>query len=353
MIWDPEDDLSDTALDALSCGPDEIRSLTTGRSFDSVAEALEEANAQDEICIGEGEFEVGVVRWAVDSSSGAPSLALRGAGSGLTVLRGSSGWADVGTSLVDLHSTESSAALELEGLSFDGLVVDLQAATVNVSDLDFTLEGGSSYVVSLDAGLLDASGLSMVGADGPLGVPWVLRATQGTVRDLTLTDNVVVPGYLLEIYGNISLVDPVISRNLAMSDEIGLPAIMAYGNLHVVGGELSANSFNGPAIWAWQLLDLQGLMLERNDGPWMGTVVLEQDALVASGRVDGNVSASGAFLLNEGASLQLDSASFGIGEDRNLPCDVAMLYSGDLVSQCIALELGEDSSVYCDALGCR
>jgi len=354
MIWDSDaPDYPETGIYEAACGRGEIRRLTTGQAYASLGEALADAKDVDGFCLGEGEHQVGVAEWGMfHSMSSSPSLRLVGAGSDSTVLSGPNGLSDAYQARLYMLVYGARGTVVLEGLSFNGVPLNIQVGSLILNDLRLTASGGSSFIADIDAQDIQASGLSLAGS-GPLGQVPLKIGGVGVIRDLAITDNLVSPGYLLETYGDLTLIDPVVSDNSCMNDDIGFMAIEAFGKLHIQGGQFTGNAINGPLIHAWQRLELQDVVLEGNAPGWRGLVTLESHALVSGGGVKGNFGGTGAFELCDGCTLQIDGVDFGIGEDRNEPCDVAANLTGSSHVICLASELGGDATVSCDREGCK
>jgi len=351
MIWDPvADDLPDTGGLEYRCGRGEIRRLSSGLSFASLDDALAVAEVEDGFCLGAGQHDVGPLTWEPGGRWGAgSSLRLVGAGAGETVL--------VGAISAVLHgqanlTLDIDGSVELEGLSFERLPLCIMAGRAQVTDLSFISQGDSAQLFTVSSPDIEGDGI--VVRDMELaGVLPVLLYGVGTVRGLEIVGNQVAPGTLLQTYLDIELIEPVITGNLAFGDELGSEGIQAYGDLSIIGGELSGNSFDGPLIHARALLELQDVWVHENLGLLQGTVTVDKSAVVRGGGFVGNQARSGAFSLSETSIVEFLGVDFGIGEDRNIPCDVAMMFTGDLDAQCIGLELGAGSTVTCDGGGCR
>ncbi len=353
MLWDPDaPDFPDTASGEIACAPGEIRRLSSGKSFVSLAEALADAHEQDGFCLGEGEHEVELLDWMrLDNVTTPPSLRLVGAGSTLTTLAGPSGVADNLVGRLYLYDRVRMGTVELEGLRLEGLSLYAETGTLRLTDVALYAESGRSYLAALTAPVLEVQGLSMVGC-GALGVTPLVMFADGTITDLVISDNQLYPPTLIESYGDLLLVDPVITGNAGMNDEIGYVAVTAYGDIALEGGQLSGNTTGGPLIHAWQQLRLDDVTLEGNRPGWRGLITMDGPGLVEGGVVQGNIGGSGAFELTAAAVLQLDGVDFGIGEDRNEPCDVALNLTGGSHTMCLVEELGDDATVRCDIDGC-
>lgn len=353
MVWDPDDtDFPETGSYAFTCGRDEIRRLTTGQSFASLAEALADAKEDDAFCIGEGEHDVGVADWVMwEPMSASPGLRLVGSGSASTVLSGPDGLSDAYQARLYLMIAGRRGTIELEGLSLVGAPLNIEAGRVVLNDLRVTAIGGSTFIADIDAMEIEVNGLALAGS-GPLGQVPMKISGDGVIRDLSITDNLVSPGYLLQAYGDLTFIDPLVSGNSCINDEIGFMAIEAFGPLHIQGGRFTGNNINGPLIYTWQPLELQDVVFEGNAPGWRGMVTLESHGVVSGGSVKGNFGGSGAFELCDGCTLQINGVDFGIGEDRNEPCDVAANLTGGSHVICLADELGGDATASCDREGC-
>jgi hypothetical protein len=351
MIWDPDaPDLLDSGQVEFSCRAGEIRRVATGESFHDLAEALAESKVVDELCIGEGRYTLGQTSW--EPELGWPedaALRLVGAGAGGTVLAGPSGIADFSLGYLLLGS---SGRIELEGLAFEGLPLRIEAAEVSLVDLSVHAEGGNGQLLSVSTLSLEGSGVAMRGARVDGAMPLMFNA-RGSLSGLELTDNQLSPGYLLETYAALELVQPTITGNIGLSDEPVDQAIFAYGDLRIVEGLLAANLPGGPLLRSFGTLELQRVQVERNLGGREGVVCIEANALISGGGYKGNVANTGALQLSEYATLRLEGVDFGIGEDRNEPCDVALNLTGDTHAFCIGQELGDDATASCDREGCQ
>lgn len=351
MIWDPNaPDLVDSGVVEFSCRAGEIRRVATGESFANLSEALAESDVVDELCIGEGRYTLGQVPW--EPALGWPPdavLRLVGAGSGSTVLAGPTGIADVSLGYLFL---DSSGRLELEGLGFEGLPLRVEAVEVSLVDISVHAEGGNGQLLAVSAAKLEGSDVVMRGSrvDGALPIMFNAR---GSLTGLALTDNLLSPGYLLQSYAALDLIEPVITGNVSMGDEPVSEAIMAFGHLRIVDGVIASNQIGAPLLRTIGALELQQVELQGNLGGREGTVCLESGALFSGGMVQGNIAGTGAVQLAEYASLQLDGVDFGIGEDRNDPCDVALNLTGDSHAFCIGQELGDHATLSCDREGCQ
>lgn len=351
MIWDPQaEDYPDTALAEYSCGPGEVRRLSSGLRFDNLAEALADANLVDGFCLGEGEHTVASLNWEPGVSWGEESsLRLVGSGAERTILRGEITAAAPGYTHLTL---DIDGGVELEGVGVEALHLRVLAGRASLSDIRLDTAGSRGPLLTVSSSALEIDGLSIVGVSIEAGSPLVFHGV-GTVAGLVLTDNRLASGQLFEVYGQILLVEPEITGNLGLSDEVGVVAIQAFGGLRILGGQLTDNDLSGPLIYGWEQLELTDVELSNNSCGWLGVVELTGPALVSGGRVLGNLAGAAAFGLSEPASLQLDGVDFGLGAERNLPCDVATLYSGHLLSQCIGDGLGDDATLSCDRSGCR
>jgi hypothetical protein len=351
MIWDPNAPVpSDTGLVTFACRAGEIRRVATGESFANLAEALAQVKVVDELCLGEGRYTLGQTWWEPDRSWGEDTvLRLVGAGSGATVLAGPMSIADSTLAYLQL---DSPGRVELEGLGFEGLPLRIGAIEVSLADLRVHAEGGNGQLLVVSAAALEGAGVAMRGARVDGTVPLVFNA-RGSLSELELTDNLLSPGYLFESYAALELVRPIIRGNMALSDEPVDQAIMAFGELRVVDGELNNNEINGPLLRSLRSLELQEVALQNNRGGWEGTVCVEAGALVSGGAVSGNLAGTGAFQLSQNARLELDGVDFGFAEDRNEPCDVALNLTGSSHTLCVGQELGEDVTASCDRDGCQ
>ncbi len=350
MIWDPHaPDLPDSALWEVSCGPGEIRSLSNGKVYDSLAEAFEDVSGDAGFCLGEGTHLPGQISWTPGPSFGSTNtLRVVGAGSGATTLAGPSETADMiyGGLLVEV-----AGRVEIEGLTLSGFPISLTAGEASLTDLVLQAKGGISRLANLDANTLDVSGLTVSDS-------WMTTSNalcldgDGTVRDLWLHDNTLSAGHLVETHRSITLVDPLLYGNGGMDELSWTSGIEAYGPLVVVGGALANNSLTGSVIDAWDQLQLQDTVIEENVAVLGGPVYQRAAALMSGGSLWGNRARTGAFELEGSAVLQLDGVNFGLGEELNEPCDVALNLTGSTHALCIGQELGADASVSCDIDGC-
>ena len=351
MVWDPDAaSYPDTGAGDYSCGPGEIRRLSTGLRFDSLEDALAHAELVDGFCLGDGDHHVASLNWEPGSGWGAAS-SLRLVGNGLerTSLVGEITAASPGYSFLTL---DIDGRVAIEGLHVEGLALRVLAdQAASLTDLSLGVLGGMAPLLTVNSPDMQIDGLTVHGARLEAGSPIVLYGS-GMVRGLVLTDNLLMAGQLLQVHQQIVLLDPVISGNVAVGDEIGAVAIQAYGELRILGGQLTDNSVSGPLIYASTQLELEGVELSGNSGSWQGVVEIAGHALVSGGVVQDNVAGAGVLGVTEHGSLQLDGVDFGLGAQANYPCDVAALYNGDLLTRCIGDELGQDASASCDSSGC-
>ncbi len=352
MIWDPAEDYPETGVYEAVCGAGEIRRISTGQGFDSLEEAFGAAQEQDAFCLGPGEYEIAQPRWMQpDPAHDAPSLALVGAGSERTSLVGP-GDSDEGLpSRVHLLAYGEQASIALTGLAFRDATLFIDAPTVRVDDLRVGGAGVTGKLLDISSQQLAIQGLELTGEGVLYDVPMVIRG-DGRVHGLRVSGVELYQGYLLETYGDLTLVEPEIRGTTLALYDIGFPAIEAFGPLSIEGGELSGNLTNGPLIYAWDKLVLQDLTLEDNTPRWRGLVTLEDHALVSGGSVARNQGGSGAFELVPGASVTFDEVDFGVALDRNIPCDVAANLTGGTHTLCLATELGPATTLSCDDEGC-
>jgi hypothetical protein len=353
MIWEPPDDYPETGQYEVVCGAGEIRSTLTGQAFDNLAQAFASAEEQDGFCLGAGEYEIGQLGWQQPAaSSAAPSLLLRGAGSDRTILQGPEDYDEGLPSRLHLLAYGDEASVTLEGLSFRDVSLFVDTHTLWAEDLQVGGVHTMNTVLNASARQLNIDGLTMAGSGSFYDVPLRLRGS-GTIRGLNIADVVLYQGYLLESYGDLTLVEPQIRGTTAQVDAIGFQAIEAFGPLTVQGGELSGNSTNGPLIYARDKLVLQDVSLVDNAPGWRAVVTLENHALVTGGTVARNDGGSGAFELTMEGSVEFDAVDFGMELDRNRPCDVALNLTGGTHTLCLAAELGPATTISCDAEGCN
>lgn len=329
--------------DSVACADGEIRVASTGTTYPTLGTAMAGAADIDTVCIGAG-------TWLLDDTltcsgdrldMGGRTLTVVGAGAEHTTLVGSGGMGP-GSFCYELRIDTREAAQSWSGVTFSNAAVSLEGSEVAVSDVRVTRYAGGLRAFYVNAGRLDIRGLTLADNVVDYGAGFDLRG-DGTITDLVVERNRSDLGYVGELYGDIAWTGGRVSGNTRTTDEPGYDFIETWGDVRVTSVDFTDNVTNGPILTAYDALALTNVQFRGNDTDWHGVLTSRGHVTMTGGAVRGNVGAEGAMAVLDDGRLDL----VGVDVEDNVGCAV----TGD--GACLREALGPDTTVSCDAGGCR
>jgi hypothetical protein len=332
-----------------TCGPDSIVRTSSGEIFESFAEAVETAHADDEICIGPGTYAFEPA--ALQHTTKGPysqSLSVRGAGSDETFLVAAEGYET-------LLYVDIAGALRVEGLTISGGRARLEAETLTIEDVAFEEYAGWKRGLALEGDLVEVDGLEIRGnqMDYASGL-YVSVREHATLSNLLLHDNRSAAGYLAELHGPVELRDSRIAANVRSDEQPGYDLMEFFGPGTVDDVVFEDNDFNGPVLRAYESLDAHALVLSRNRTGFSAALTLMGPSTLSDARIEGNSAPDGAVGIYESGSVTLEAVNADVDEGTNAPCDLSGKPCADQSchAECFDAKLGAGEPAWCDAYAC-
>lgn len=325
------------------CGPGEIRLASSGHIYASLGDAIADAELQDSVCVGAGDFPL------FDSRTCGPSvrvpdrhLSVRGAGRAQTHLIGTLAARDADCDDLALGALGESS-ISLSDLTLEQATVNLDAGDVVLQNLLITnAPSFHGNILNVEAETLTVGQVELHNNGLSSGGGFVLRGA-GEITDLSITGARTVNGYIGELYGPILWTGGQISDIRRTEDTEGFDVLETWNEVMLRDITFADNRTNGPLITDHGALTLVNVRFEDNDVRWRGALSSEGDTTMLGGAFLRNTTPSGAASLWGDGSLRLQQVEFA----DNGACSVG--FDAD----CILEDSGSSVTFDCDSAGCR